>query len=176
MTVDLADVGKSLVKHASKAEFSAQRGVIIELFPFICDAAKRMSSRAISRFLADKHAIKLSAVTINKALKESDRYWMLWVNEIMPSVQIIAFTMKIPVEDFLYSRETIVKLLMQHMQQAMDVKKTPNLELGTAFGVLNTKWVLLSEDNFNTACKYARVYFAKYCNAESKSKTAKGGK
>lgn len=34
-----------------------------------------MSTRALSRWLQDTHNIKLSAVSIAKALRESEKYW-----------------------------------------------------------------------------------------------------
>ena len=47
-------VRQALVEHAKQADFSAQRGLIDELFPAIFQASKRMSLRAISRWLRDE--------------------------------------------------------------------------------------------------------------------------
>jgi hypothetical protein len=95
MNTDLAlrDVGKSLVEYSKDiAEFTAQRrlGLIDELFPYIYRASKRMSTRAISRWLKESHGVKLSAVTIAKSLRESDRHWLSLFEEVEPAANIVA--------------------------------------------------------------------------------------
>ena len=82
-------IGDSLVKYArNTAEFSAQRGLTEELFPYIYEASKRLSSRAISEFLMQEHKIKLSAVTIAKALRDEDKYWLALYEDIEPASRI----------------------------------------------------------------------------------------
>jgi len=95
MTIDpeLRVVGQELLLHArEEAEFSAQRGrsVVDELFPYIYTASKRMSTRAISRWLLETQKIKLSAVTIAKALRESEKHWESYFEEIEPAAEIVA--------------------------------------------------------------------------------------
>jgi hypothetical protein len=176
MTVNLASVGDSLVKHSTKAEFSAQRGVIVELYPSICEASKRMSSRAISRFLEKEHAIKLSAVTINKALNEPERYWVLWLYEIIPSALYVEHSLKTPMEDFMLPRSKVVEIQTHYMEELLTKKQTPNLDLGSAFGVLNTKWVMLSEENFATASKYASIVFSEFRKNKNKREKVRRAK
>ncbi len=64
-------VGEALLNHAEEVE-SSRRGVAEDLFPYIYVAAKKMSTRAISRWLEESQGIKLSAATISKVLRESD--------------------------------------------------------------------------------------------------------
>lgn len=93
MTMDseIADIGNELVRVAEEdAEFSAQRGLVDELFPYIYRASKRMSTRAISRWLKEAKNIKLSAATIAKALRESDRYWIAFFDEVEAAADIVA--------------------------------------------------------------------------------------
>ncbi len=87
----MKEIGQSLVEHANvTAEFSAQRGLTEELFPYIYQASRRMSTRAISAYLQDAHKVKLSAVTIAKALREADKHWCALYDSIEPSASIVA--------------------------------------------------------------------------------------
>jgi hypothetical protein len=88
--VSLIDVGQKLVGHSKAAEFTANRGLVVELFPFIFEASERMSARAISRFLLEEQNIKLSAVTITKALNEPKKSWISFFESIEASAKIIA--------------------------------------------------------------------------------------
>jgi hypothetical protein len=85
-----ADIGLKLVGHSKSTEFSANRGLVIELFPFIFEASQRMSARAISRFLLEEQGVKLSAVTITKALNDPKKSWNAFFDTIEPSARAIA--------------------------------------------------------------------------------------
>ncbi|HXB58526.1 MAG TPA: hypothetical protein VNU95_03130 [Candidatus Acidoferrales bacterium] len=82
--LNLADVGQKLVGHSKSTEFTATRGLVVELFPSIFEASERMSARAISRYLLDEQNIKLSAVTITKALNDPKRSWLSFFAAIEP--------------------------------------------------------------------------------------------
>jgi hypothetical protein len=71
MVKKIKNVGEALLNHAEEVE-SSRRGVADDLFPYIYVAAKKMSTRAISRWLEESQGIKLSAATISKVLRESD--------------------------------------------------------------------------------------------------------
>jgi hypothetical protein len=88
--VSLIDVGQQLVGHSKSAEFTANRGLVVELFPFIFEASERMSARAISRFLQEGQNIRLSAVTITKALNDPKKSWISFFESIEPSATVIA--------------------------------------------------------------------------------------
>lgn len=77
------DLGKELVQASEEGDFSAQRGLMDELFPYVFDASRRMSARAISRWL-EQQGTKLSAATVAKALRNPDRYWAVLWDEIEP--------------------------------------------------------------------------------------------
>jgi hypothetical protein len=83
--VSLIDVGQKLVGHSKSAEFTANRGLVVELFPFIFEASDRMSARAICRFLQEDQNIRLSAVTITKALNDPKRSWLSFFESIESS-------------------------------------------------------------------------------------------
>lgn len=85
--VSIAAVGQSLAAHAKNFELDgSKRGLVVELFPAIFAASERMSARAIGRFLQERHGVKLSVVTIGKALNDPRRYWNLFFDLIEPSV------------------------------------------------------------------------------------------
>ena len=102
---DLHDVGAALTEYAGEeAEFSA-RGIIDELFPYIYQASRRMSTRAISRWLEEGPKIKLSAVSIAKALRNPEKYWEGFAEFIEPQARIVQDALDWPMEKFLYNQE-----------------------------------------------------------------------
>jgi hypothetical protein len=88
--ISVIDVGRKLVGHAKSAEFTATRGLVVELFPFIFEASERMSARAISRFLLDEQSIKLSSVTITRALNDPKKNWISFFETIEHAASVIA--------------------------------------------------------------------------------------
>ena len=87
---NLIDIGQKLVGHSKSAEFTANRGLVTEIFPFIFEASERMSARAIGRFLEEEQNIRLSAVTITKALKDPKKSWVAFFETLEPSATITA--------------------------------------------------------------------------------------
>lgn len=101
MKSSLKELGLKLVEDAAlNEEFSAQRGLINELFPYIYEASKRMSSRAISRWL-EANGTKLSPATIAKALRNPDPYWQELFEEIEPAARIVANAHNMTIGDLL---------------------------------------------------------------------------
>jgi hypothetical protein len=100
--VSLIDVGQKLVGHSKSAEFTANRGLVVELFPFIFEASERMSARAVCRFLQEEQNIRLSAVTITKALNDPKKSWISFFGSIEPEAIIIAKWAKSRSFKFLY--------------------------------------------------------------------------
>mgnify|MGYP000903234117 FL=1 len=87
----IQDIGRQLVEHAENAEtFSVRRGIVEELFPFIFEASKRMSLRAISRWLAAEQQIRLSPQAIAKAMRDPGKYWVRALEGVEPAVRIVA--------------------------------------------------------------------------------------
>lgn len=100
--VNLIDIGQKLVGHSKAAEFTATRGLATELFPFIFEASERMSARAISRFFQEEQNIKLSAVTITKALNDPQKSWISFFENIQPSAIVLAKWFRPPSFKYLY--------------------------------------------------------------------------
>jgi hypothetical protein len=86
--LEIFEIGERLAKHSQEREISA-RGRITELFPYIYQASKRMSTRAISEFLADDFGLKLSAVGVSRALKEEDKHWRKLAELMEPPAIIV---------------------------------------------------------------------------------------
>jgi hypothetical protein len=104
--VGLIDVGQKLVGHSKSAEFTANRGLVFELFPFIFEASERMSARAICRFLMEEQNIRLSAVTITKALKDPKKSWLSFFEGIESAAIVIARHSKSASFNYLYLSKT----------------------------------------------------------------------
>jgi hypothetical protein len=85
--VSISAIGQTLMEHSKSADLDGKRGLVVELFPFIFGANERMSARAISRFLQEHNGVKLSAVTITKALKDPKRRWVQFFETIEPYVE-----------------------------------------------------------------------------------------
>lgn len=87
----MQEIGAALVEHAKgEAEFSAQRGLVDELFPYIYAASDRMSSRSISRWLAETRNIKLSRETIARALRNPQKYWEAMFERVERAAELFA--------------------------------------------------------------------------------------
>ncbi len=100
--VSLIDIGQKLVGHSKEAEFTANRGLVIELFPYIFEASERMSVRAISRFFEEEQDIKLSYVTIGKALNDPKKSWLSFFDSVEPAAVVTAKWFKPPTFKFLF--------------------------------------------------------------------------
>jgi hypothetical protein len=106
------ELGQKLVEESSVIEeFSAQRGLIDELFPYVFEASKRMSSRAISRWLSANN-VKLSAATIAKALRNPEPYWQELADEIEIHATIFAGAHNVEVKELL-ERSDLFECLCQ---------------------------------------------------------------
>ena len=105
---DLAGIGPKLLAHSKAAEFTARRGLVVELFPFIFGASERMSAKAISQFLEKEQGIKLSSVTINKALNNPAKNWNLFFDMIEPAARKFGEDEMVPMKDFLFRKKYLV--------------------------------------------------------------------
>ena len=86
--------------HSQEQEIPG-RGLVTSLFPYIYTASKRMSTRSISAFLQEKHGVKLSAVTIAKALREPERHAMAILERVEPAARIVAAALDVSPDSLL---------------------------------------------------------------------------
>lgn len=103
-------VGNSLLEHARGAELTA-RGVVEGLFPYIVQASRRMSSRAISQFLEKEHGMKISFVSIGNALRNPGRYWNRYFDAIEAHAWIVAEVHSAELRSFMSDGEKYHDLL-----------------------------------------------------------------
>jgi hypothetical protein len=136
---DVAGVGPKLVAHSKSAEFSAARGRVVELFPFIYAASERMSARAISQFLEKEQGIKLSSVTINKALRDPDRYWNAFFDLIEHSARVFEREDKKRMKEFLFKKQIFWKPFENRFLKAA-VKVILPEDVAQAARILRGKW------------------------------------
>ena len=114
---ELKELGSRLVEESQEETFSA-RGAIGELFPFVFEASARMSSRAISRWL-EENGVKLSAVTIAKALRNQKPYWEELFEAIEPAARIFEEAQGCAMGEFLLRDEVFFAL--ESRPPALDV-------------------------------------------------------
>lgn len=146
--VNLVTVGKDLVAYAHKSKLAEKRGVVIELFPFIYEASARLSSRGISRYLAEKHQVKVSAVTVASALSNLKRSWNQYFDVIAPFAQVFEkgsyFS---PMGVFLFDDKRFEKMtealpLRRYLGHWLDLKalRRITVEDADAANILREKW------------------------------------
>src|ERR1017187_4496427 len=138
----LAGAGQKLLVHSKSAEFTARRGLVVELFPFIYGASERMSAKAISEFLEAEQGIKLSSVTINKALKDSGKSWNLFFDMIEDSARIFAKDDGIQMRDMLFKKQIFYKPVNNRIVQSI-FKTFVRDDVAHAASVLRTKWYVI---------------------------------
>jgi hypothetical protein len=139
---ELAGVGPKLLAHSKLAEFTAKRGLVVELFPFIYGASERMSAKAISHFLEMEQGVKLSSVTINKALKDPARNWNLFFDMIEPSARILEKNQGDKMKDFLFREEYLVKPFENRVVNAVVNVLVPD-KVAEAVRILRGKWYVI---------------------------------
>jgi hypothetical protein len=145
MKKDLKKIGGELVKDSRRVRFSAARGVVADLFPFIFQASQRMSTRAISDWLNKKHQLYISAATIAKALREQRKYWALFFNTIRISAVCFESAHDVPMEAFLFDREKFEQMLKQKPTFYVKDPSDPMQSAGAFFDYQISEQVLLRD-------------------------------
>jgi len=152
-TVSVAAIGQDLMSHAkSFAVDGNKRGLVVELFPSIVAASERMSARAISRFLEEKHGIKISVVTISKALKDPKKYWNQFFDLLEPSVVAYEKWENAKREDFLFDDERFKPVNFPGREVLR--KQLLKFEFAQAINVLRDKWFSIDRDTRMKARPY----------------------
>src|ERR1035441_5343658 len=137
-SVDLAGVGQKLLAHSKSAEFTARRGLAVELYPFIYGASSRMSAPAISKFLAMEQGVQLSSVTINKAIKDPAKNWNLFFDLIEPAARTFADDSGITMEKPLFQKQYFYTIKNPIIKAA--AKMLVKDEVAKASSLLRQKW------------------------------------
>ena len=137
--IDVAGIGQKLFGHSKSAEFTARRGLALELWPFIFGASERMSGKAISEFLEKEQGFKLSIVTVNKALKDPAKNWNLYFDMVEESARIFAKEDKVSMKAMLFQKQYLFKPVQNPIIKAV-AKALVSDEIKYAASILRTKW------------------------------------
>ena len=141
-TSGLVGVGQKLLAHSKVTEFTARHGLVVELFPFIVGASERMSARAISRFLEKEQNVKLSSVTVTRALNDPKRSWNMFFDAIEPAARTFAKADGIQL-DFLFEKDFFPKPMKNSIFKTV-VKATQKAlvpaDVTQAADTLRQKW------------------------------------
>jgi hypothetical protein len=166
--LNLNSIGNSLLEHSSEADFTA-RGVVEDLFPFIVQASRRMSTRAISQFLQQKHEVKLSYVTIGRALRDPNKYWNIYYDQIEQAAWTVAKHHGKLVKEFITEPEKYQEMLETKPVYVVDLSKFPDEAQAVMFAeaeyldaqrILDGKWFCFDEDILGEARLYLIQRFA----------------
>ena len=107
----IKELGAKLVQDSKlNDELCTQRGLIFHLFPFIFEASKRMSSRAIVRWL-EAYGTKVSLATVAKALRNPKIHWQEIYDDIEPAALIFADAHDLEVRTLLADHELFFNLV-----------------------------------------------------------------
>ena len=155
MDKEIKQIGEALASYAKdSAEFSAQRGLTEQLFPYIYQASRRMSTRAISSYLQEAHKVKLSAVTIGKALRNADKYWLAQYEEVEPAARVFGEAHNMSADEVLGLEENVFQALCSQppiLGMATEEQGHRNLErYEESKAVLQDVWFAFDEDTRGT--------------------------
>lgn len=150
METSIVEIGSGLTSYArEEAEYSA-RGILGELFPFVLQASKRMSTRAISRWLAETHGVKLSAVSIAKALRNPERYWDEYIEMLEPILRQIEEATNCSIHDLLAEPQLFHHISLEP-ERHFHAPTTPEQydddlrDFVNALGEVEKRWFVLDE-------------------------------
>ena len=134
--------------------------VLEELFPYVYDASRRMSTRAISAWLKENHGIQISQPTISRALRKGERYWQGFTDYIEPWARRVEAEIDASMEDFLFRDEVfhhMVKEVPPSNAFAADSAEAVRYgEFEDAVSFLEQKWFTLSLETRLLCRRYFR--------------------
>lgn len=97
-------IGAELVE-ASRSQSEDSMPLSTRLFPYILVASRRMSLRAISCWLQEKHGVSLSAAAISRALNSRELHLGRLAESIAPPARYVAALYGFQPHDLLYGME-----------------------------------------------------------------------
>ena len=165
---DIADIGAELVEASQKMEQSPGE-VLEELFPYVYDASRRMSTRAMSAWLKANYGIQISQPTLSRALRNPEKYWQGFAEYIEPWARRVEEEIGATMQDFLF-RDGIFHHLVEKVppSTAFEANSDEAIQYGefeTAASFLEQKWFTLSPET-RLQC---RRYFREMEEAESET-------
>ena len=86
---DIHHAGNALVAAAASVPQSTA-DIVREMFPYIWQASRTLSTRKISDWLKTEQNISLSQATVSRALRNAPMYWAELADKIEPAARIIS--------------------------------------------------------------------------------------
>jgi len=153
----IRDAGNDLVEYARNFGEEETRSLTELLFPAIFLASKRMSSRAISRWLKENKGIKFSATSVAKALRNQERYFENIADRAFPIAEHVANSLGLDVAELLTEETPPPDLLAQEqMPTVIDGDHYHDLRnyLDSAISQLREDWFNLDREIRYRALQY----------------------
>ena len=146
--IDPHAIGSQLLDHAASPEAFSARGILDDLFPYIFDASKRMSTHAISKWLLETHKVKLSATAIANALRKPEKYWMRLAQKAEETAQRVSKYTKVPVIDLLFADKELQKRIDDDAWKEKQGKRSAGERMLFQFSVsaLDDDWFFYSKE------------------------------
>lgn len=141
-------VGAQLVQASEDWERSPGE-ILTELFPYVFEASKRMSTRAICRWLEESHGIKISQPTISRALRNPEKYWQPFAELMEPHARIVERGTKPASSEFMADERlfewAIQEDNLEFSGNDADEVFADRNEIGRAIHYLRDHWFCLSD-------------------------------
>lgn len=141
----LSEIGREVVETSRE---TGGRGIVAQLFPYILEASKRLSARAISREF-QKRDVKISQVSISKALRDPDRHFEAHFDYVEPAARVIDQKLGFSAKSLLTIMDSFQEA--QALYQSGEYLTDDEQLLRDAFTILSDDWWSLGED-FRDRC------------------------
>ncbi|MDR3402187.1 MAG: hypothetical protein P4L99_06775 [Chthoniobacter sp.] len=144
-TKELSKIGTELIS-ASKAIERTPGEILQELFPYIYEASRRMSSRQIAKWLDEKHGIQISQPTISRALRNPAGFEDWFAENIEPTARRVASSLSIEMGELLFDDSERgayhFAMAQENAQESLSKDELADVEEG--MNLLREKWFALS--------------------------------
>lgn len=155
---DIARIGADLVDASQTREPSASE-LLSELFPYVHEASRRMSTRGIRDWLKENHGIYISQPTLSRALRNPEKYRQAFAEFIEPWARRVEEAIPPSLQDFLFDDRVFkhfVDELPPHSAFEPGSEEAREYEeVAEAVELLENRWFSLSQE---TRLQYRRYF------------------
>ena len=173
--ISIKSVGAELVQVAEEWQRSPGE-TLTELFPYVFEASKRMSTRAISRWLEEIHGIKISQPTVSRALRSPKKYWQVFAESLEPYARIVENAVDSTMGSFMHDQRVFDWALEQPLRLCGDSPEELDLdseEVAKAAHFIREHWFCLSPQTRSYMNYFFEDLDAKEQNTENKEEESK---
>lgn len=149
----LAEIGREVVESSRQPEAS-ERSKVSQLFPYIYEAAKRISARAISREFG-KRGVEISQVSISKALRAQKKHFQAHFDYVDVAARTVERVLGFSAADVLSDEGTFVHAEIQFEKHEYDPDEEWPLQ--EALSVLRDDWWGFEADFRETCLALGRL-------------------